>query len=93
VVDTLAGFASSLPVGDALDPATLIGPLVSERRRDRVERYIAKGKSDGARLVTVGYLPEPDPAGPWGGVKSSGIGRELGPGAIVAYQNLKTVCA
>ena len=33
----------------------------------------------------------PDPAGPWGGVKSSGIGRELGPGAIAAYQNLKTV--
>jgi aldehyde dehydrogenase (NAD+) len=38
-----------------------------------------------------GYLP--DPAGPWGGVKSSGIGRELGPGAIAAYQNLKTVYA
>jgi len=35
----------------------------------------------------------PDPAGPWGGVKSSGIGRELGPGAIAAYQNLKTVYA
>jgi acyl-CoA reductase-like NAD-dependent aldehyde dehydrogenase len=38
-----------------------------------------------------GYLP--DPAGPWGGVKSSGLGRELGPGAIAAYQNLKTVYA
>jgi acyl-CoA reductase-like NAD-dependent aldehyde dehydrogenase len=36
-----------------------------------------------------GYLP--DPAGPWGGVKSSG--RELGPGAIAAFQNLKTVYA
>ena len=32
-------------------------------------------------------------AGPWGGVKSSGTGRELGPGAIAAYQNLKTVYA
>src|SRR5580704_11377099 len=42
VVDTFAAFASSLPVGDALDPATLIGPLVAERQRDRVERYIAK---------------------------------------------------
>jgi acyl-CoA reductase-like NAD-dependent aldehyde dehydrogenase len=27
------------------------------------------------------------------GVKSSGLGRELGPGAIAAYQNLKTVYA
>ena len=38
-----------------------------------------------------GYLP--DPACPWGGVKSSGIGRELGPGAVAAYQHLKTVYA
>ena len=46
------------------------------------------------RTGTMGinkYLP--DPAGPWGGVKSSGLGRELGPGAIAAYQNLKTVYA
>ena len=57
VVDVFAAFASSLPVGDALDPATLIGPLVAERQRDRVERYIAKGISDGARLVTGGGRP------------------------------------
>ena len=30
---------------------------------------------------------------PHGGVKSSGLGRELGPGAIAAYQNLKTLYA
>jgi aldehyde dehydrogenase (NAD+) len=175
VVDTFAAFASSLPVGDALDPGTLIGPLVSERQRDRVEGYIAKGSSDGARLVAGGGRPAgldrgwfvqptvfadvdnkstiaqeeifgpvlsviqytdeddairiandsdyglggsvwttdleraravvrrvrtgtmgingylPDPAGPWGGVKCSGIGRELGPGAVGAYQQSKTV--
>jgi aldehyde dehydrogenase (NAD+) len=46
------------------------------------------------RTGTMGinnYLP--DPAGPWGGVKSSGLRRELGPGAIAAYQNPKTVYA
>jgi acyl-CoA reductase-like NAD-dependent aldehyde dehydrogenase len=48
---------SSLTVGDALDPATQIGPLVSERQRDRVESYIAKGISDGARLTTGGNRP------------------------------------
>jgi aldehyde dehydrogenase (NAD+) len=177
VVDTIAAFASSLPVGDALDPGTLIGPLVSEAQRERVERYIAKGSSDGARLVTGGGRPAgldagwfvqptvfadvdnssviaqeeifgpvlsiiaytdvdeaiaiandsdyglggsvwttdsqrarevyrrvrtgamginsflPDPAGPWGGVKNSGIGRELGPGAVAAYQQAKTIYA
>jgi aldehyde dehydrogenase (NAD+) len=35
----------------------------------------------------------PDLVRPWGGVRSSGLGRELGPGAIAAYQNLKTVYA
>jgi aldehyde dehydrogenase (NAD+) len=126
---------------------------VAERQRDRIEGYIAKGLSDGARLVAGGGRPAgldqgwfveptvfadvdnkstiaqeeifgpvlsiisytdeddairianesdyglggsvwtPDPAGPWGGVKSSGLGRELGPGAIAAYQNLKTLYA
>jgi aldehyde dehydrogenase (NAD+) len=177
VVDTLAAFASSLAVGDALDPTTQIGPMASQRHRDRVEGYIAKGASDGARLVTGGGRPDgldrgwfveptvfaevdnaatiaqeeifgpvlsviaysdeddavriandsdyglggtvwtsdpergkavarrvrtgtiginrylPDPGAPFGGVKASGIGRELGPGAISAYQQLKSIYA
>src|ERR1700727_288904 len=58
VVDTLGAFASSLAVGDALDPATQIGPMASLTHRDRVEGYIAKGSSDGARLVTGGGRPQ-----------------------------------
>jgi aldehyde dehydrogenase (NAD+) len=177
VVDTLAAFASSLAVGDALDPATQIGPMASDRHRDRVEGYIAKGTSDGARLVTGGGRPRdldrgwfveptvfadvdnastiaqeeifgpvlavipyrdeedairiandsdyglggsvwttdaehgkdvarrvrtgtigingylPDPGAPFGGVKASGIGRELGPDAVTAYQQYKSIYA
>jgi aldehyde dehydrogenase (NAD+) len=175
VVDTLAAFASSLTVGDALDPATQIGPMASQTHRDRVEGYIAKGASDGARLVVGGGRPSaqdrgwfveptvfadvdnsatiaqeeifgpvlsviaygdvddairiandsdfglggsvwtsdlergkdvarrvrtgtiginkylPDPAAPFGGVKASGIGRELGPDAIHEYQQFKSI--
>ena len=175
VVDTIAAFASSLTVGDALDPATQIGPMASQTHRDRVEGYVSKGASDGARLVVGGGRPRdmdrgwfveptvfadvdnsstiaqeeifgpvlsviaygdvddairiandsdyglggsvwttdaergkdvarrvrtgtiginkylPDPAAPFGGVKASGLGRELGPDAISAYQQLKSI--
>ena len=57
VVDTLTSFVEGLSVGDALDEATQIGPLVSSAQRDRVEGYIAKGKSDGARLTVGGGRP------------------------------------
>ena len=35
------------------------------------------------------YLPEP--TAPFGGVKASGIGRELGPEALANYQELKSI--
>ena len=54
IVDTITDLARSLTVGDPLDPQTKVGPLVSERQRDRVEGYIAKGKSEGARMTTGG---------------------------------------
>ena len=33
----------------------------------------------------------PDPIAPFGGVKASGIGRELGPEGLANYQQLKSV--
>jgi aldehyde dehydrogenase (NAD+) len=177
VVDMLATFVTSLAVGDALDPATQIGPMASQTHRDRVEGYVAEGASDGARVVVGGGRPKdldrgwfveptvfaevdnsstiaqeeifgpvrsvisyedvddairtandsdyglggsvwtadpdcgkdvarrvrtgtigingyaPDPGAPFGGVKASGIGRELGPEAITAYQQLKSIYA
>ncbi|SDU79659.1 aldehyde dehydrogenase [Gordonia westfalica] len=175
VVDALTGLAESLKVGDPLDPETKVGPLVSARQRERVEGYIAKGKSEGARLTTgggrptdldSGYFVQPtvfadldntatiareeifgpvlsvipfgdeaealaiandseyglggsvwssdveraaalagrvksgtvgvnhytnDPVAPFGGIKSSGMGRELGPEGLHTFQHLHTV--
>ncbi|OUS93808.1 aldehyde dehydrogenase [Rhodococcus sp. NCIMB 12038] len=175
IVDLLTDFAGALKVGDALDDTTQIGPMATAAQRERVERYIAKGRGDGARVTigggrpadrdrgwfveptifadvdnnhtiaqeeifgpvlslipyadeddavrlandsdyglggtvwtndpdrglavakrvqtgTIGvntYLPEP--TAPFGGVKASGIGRELGPEALANYQQLKSV--
>jgi acyl-CoA reductase-like NAD-dependent aldehyde dehydrogenase len=47
-----------LVVGDPLDPATDIGPMVDERQRDRVLEYLRIGRDEGARLVAEGELPE-----------------------------------
>jgi betaine-aldehyde dehydrogenase len=57
VVDALVDKVNALKVGDALDPATEIGPLVAERQRDRVESYIATGQKEGAKVAVGGGRP------------------------------------
>ena len=174
IVDAVAGMVSSLTVGDAMDPATHVGPMASAAHRDRVEGYIAKGRGE-ARLVAGGGRPRglnhgwfveptvfadvdngaviaqeeifgpvlsvisytddadairiandsafglggsvwssdsaratevarrvasgtvgvngymPSLGSPFGGIKASGLGREFGPEAIGAYQQLKSI--
>jgi acyl-CoA reductase-like NAD-dependent aldehyde dehydrogenase len=57
-----AAAAEQATVGDPFDPQTDLGPLVSERQRDRVRGYIEKGLEEGAKLVTGGAEP-PEGAG------------------------------
>ncbi|MGH3244138.1 MAG: aldehyde dehydrogenase [Spirillospora sp.] len=54
VADALAAMVGGLVVGDPADYGTEIGPLVSERQRERVENYIRVGEDEGAKLITGG---------------------------------------
>ena len=58
IVEKVAAGAAAMPVGRPDDPAAAIGPLVSEKQRERVEGYIKRGVEEGARLVTGGGRPE-----------------------------------
>ncbi|RDD71105.1 aldehyde dehydrogenase [Paracoccus versutus] len=57
ILDALAAMVGTMPVGDPMDPATEIGPMVSARQRDRVEGYVARGRAEGATLVLGGGRP------------------------------------
>jgi aldehyde dehydrogenase (NAD+) len=45
---------ADFPVGDPSDPATAIGPMVSERQWERVQAYIRRGIEEGARILVGG---------------------------------------
>lgn len=46
--------AKSLKVGDGLDPATEMGPLINEQQWNTVAGYVETGKNEGAKLLTGG---------------------------------------
>jgi betaine-aldehyde dehydrogenase len=56
-VDALRTAVAAMKLGDPLDPATEIGPLVARRHRDRVEGYIKVGQDEGATLALGGGRP------------------------------------
>lgn len=58
VVDQLASFVAKIPVGNGLEPRTLIGPVSNRMQLDKVIGLVAEARSHGARIVTGGTKPE-----------------------------------
>jgi phenylacetaldehyde dehydrogenase len=58
VVEGVSQYARSIRLGPGIDPATQMGPMVSEMQRNRVCGYLASGQSEGARAVTGGNARE-----------------------------------
>ena len=66
VVEGVATVARAVKLGPGLDPATEMGPMVSETQLNRVCGYLEAGKKEGARAVAggkaregAGYFVEP----------------------------------
>ncbi|GAB4589744.1 aldehyde dehydrogenase [Nocardia sp. IFM 10818] len=57
ILEALTESTKAFPLGLPTDPAAQLGPLISAAQRDRVEGYIAAGKSEGARLIQGGARP------------------------------------
>jgi len=54
LIEKLVNKAADWPVGDPLDPATRIGPMIERPHLDKVLGYIAAGREEGARVVVGG---------------------------------------
>jgi betaine-aldehyde dehydrogenase len=58
LVDALAAGMRAMKVGDSLDPATQIGPVVAKRQRDKILGYLEAGVAEGAKLACGGGRPK-----------------------------------
>ena len=60
LVAGLAKAAGQLKVGDPLAPDTVVGPVITEVHRDRVQSLIEEGRSAGATVMAGGDRPDVD---------------------------------
>jgi len=58
VVGRLVELAHNVTVGDPIDGATGMGPLISRQHLERVEGFVKRAESDGAKVVAGGRRPE-----------------------------------
>jgi aldehyde dehydrogenase (NAD+) len=63
VVDVARAVLAGVAYGDPADPATVMGPLISARQREKVAGYVDRAIVDGAKAVIGGSIPEHLPRG------------------------------
>ena len=56
-LERLKARTEAIRIGDPMDEATQLGPMVSWAQREKVLSYMEKGKAEGATLVTGGGIP------------------------------------
>jgi len=58
--EQIAAVMSGVGCGDPNDEATMCGPVISARQRDRVEGYLRLAEEEGGRFATGGGRPDRD---------------------------------
>lgn len=86
-VDRLAALAAKVRVGDPMDPASQVGPVVSDRQLARVLDYIGAATADGGQVVAGGGAPSVVPH-PGGYYVAPTVVANLDPGARVAREEV-----
>ncbi|MGZ4585705.1 MAG: aldehyde dehydrogenase family protein, partial [Mycobacterium sp.] len=59
LVELVKGNFAMIAYGDPADPGTYMGPLISERQRDKVDGMVKRAVAAGATLVTGGNKVDP----------------------------------
>jgi aldehyde dehydrogenase (NAD+) len=57
-LDAVVSAVRKMPYGDPLDTSNLMGPLISERQRNRVLGYIGSARREGGTIHLGGGIPE-----------------------------------
>ncbi len=87
VTETIVERARNLRLGDGLDPAVQVGPVINEGARQRIHEYVEIGKREGARLLTGGEpATEGDLARGW--FYSPTIFAEVKPGMRIEQEEI-----
>ena len=63
IVELTASMMAGVAVGDPSDPANMMGPLISEAQRQKVDAYVTGAVAEGGTVVTGGKVPEGLPDG------------------------------
>jgi aldehyde dehydrogenase (NAD+)/betaine-aldehyde dehydrogenase len=62
-LEKLVKKARNIRIGDPQDPATEMGPLATQRQRDRIDEIVKRSIAGGATLLTGGKVPAHQPDG------------------------------
>jgi malonate-semialdehyde dehydrogenase (acetylating)/methylmalonate-semialdehyde dehydrogenase len=88
LVPALVQATEALAVGDGIDPATEVGPVVSCQARDRINAWIERGVADGATLVVDGRQVAGDGIHPDGAFVGPTILDDVRPGMDIAQEEV-----